>query len=888
MAQNWAGNIAFTPSRVVTPTTVAEVVTTIQEAEREGRQVRALGSGWSFTDVIYTNDVLVDMSRLSRVLAFSQGRTTFLDESPILTDALRNDILSSDRRFAHVESGIMIRKLYEALDKRDPNPGDRGRSRWALFTQGGSGGQTLAGAISTGTHGADFSLPPIADWVRAIHLIGPGGVHHWIERAGTAGITDRTKLQRSMPSLQIANIHYDDDWFNAILVSMGSMGIMVSIVVEVGKQFGLSQRQVQTTWRRLRPLLSGPAIFENNPAVSLRINHPEIAAGRRISPVARGFEIFINPYRISDDYSGDRTPDRQCIFVSRYVANSESEGAFDEAPTPSGGDHFHNFWHALGGTLRAAWTVIRIESGGPGTVKDEINGIMNNSRSDTTGYPVGYSVMDTYSYVGDKPPILSMEIAISTANNGHIGLIDRLLQITDDLIRRGEGRKFIGAMSIRFTMPSTALLAMQNQGSALGRDRICHIEIFGLKEVNAGGGITHDGNMEGRTDEFMIAFEEAAHYSGGKLHWGQLNLLNRLRLEQAYPETLHRWRKIRTQIVSGGKSNTFSNWFTKRCGLEAYTEVMAGTSWGANRQDIFCFNERGEVLQLWWDGSWHWSNIGNGFPGGQRFLGPLTAVSWGVNRIDVFGLGNSGNVLQLSWSGGWHWNSLGNHFPDGKSFAGPLTSTSWGNGRIDVFGLDVDGNIRQLFFDGTWHWYNLGNRFPMGSFIAGSLAASSWGHNRIDLFGVGRNGNVLQLWWDGDWHWNDQGNKFPLGDSFCGPLTATSNKFNRIDVFGIGKVGNVLQLTWDNAWFWTDLGNGFHSEVVKRLGPPISYGAKVDEPYQMWSRARVPDRFNGPITATSSDEGRIDIFGFGESGNVLQLAFISIWHWSNLRNGWVT
>ena len=36
---------------------------------------------------------------------------------------------------------------------------------------GGSSGQTLAGAISTGTHGGDKFIAPLADSVVAIHLI---------------------------------------------------------------------------------------------------------------------------------------------------------------------------------------------------------------------------------------------------------------------------------------------------------------------------------------------------------------------------------------------------------------------------------------------------------------------------------------------------------------------------------------------------------------------------------------------------------------------------------------------------------------------------------------------------------------------------------------------
>src|SRR5918996_1202512 len=87
---------------------------------------------------------------------------------------------------------------------------------------------------------------------------------------------------------------------------------------------------------------------------------------------------------------------------------------------------------------------------------------------------------------------------------------------------------------------------------------------------------------------------------------------------------------------------------------------------------------------------------------------PLTAASWGEGRYDVFGLGQSGNVLQLWFDGSWHWSNLGNGF-SGDRFVGPLTAASWGEGRYDVFGLGQSGNVLQLWFDGSWHWSNLGN-----------------------------------------------------------------------------------------------------------------------------------------------------------------------------------
>ena len=51
-----------------------------------------------------------------------------------------------------------------------------------LPTMGALGFQSLAGAVATSTHGGTIHLPPTADFVRAIHLIGPGGTHWWIDR----------------------------------------------------------------------------------------------------------------------------------------------------------------------------------------------------------------------------------------------------------------------------------------------------------------------------------------------------------------------------------------------------------------------------------------------------------------------------------------------------------------------------------------------------------------------------------------------------------------------------------------------------------------------------------------------------------------------------------
>jgi hypothetical protein len=69
---------------------------------------------------------------------------------------------------------------------------------------GGADEQSLAGAISTGTHGSDVELKPLADVVQAIHLMGAGAQQHWIERESR--ITTEEGVLRAYPGIRV---HYE-------------------------------------------------------------------------------------------------------------------------------------------------------------------------------------------------------------------------------------------------------------------------------------------------------------------------------------------------------------------------------------------------------------------------------------------------------------------------------------------------------------------------------------------------------------------------------------------------------------------------------------------------------------------------------------------------------
>jgi hypothetical protein len=154
------------------------------------------------------------------------------------------------RYFFHVEAGITIAELGELLAHQSP--------RLSLQAISGSPGATLAGALATATHGAEFNWPLLIDAVKAVHLVGPGGIQWWIE--GDEPIADPAKLQAAYPGLTANRIIRGNapvgsvvpqDWLGAAVVSLGCLGVVYSVVLEAVPLFGVREVVVQKTWQNL-------------------------------------------------------------------------------------------------------------------------------------------------------------------------------------------------------------------------------------------------------------------------------------------------------------------------------------------------------------------------------------------------------------------------------------------------------------------------------------------------------------------------------------------------------------------------------------------------------------------------------------------------------------
>src|SRR3954464_2909185 len=131
--------------------TTANFMWLIQHALDNNLQMRALGNGWSFTEVAVCDGGVVDTKALR--LSFA------LRNSFVATEYLSSGKHSSDLFF--VQCGMSILQLNEKLE-------EGGRS---LKASGASNGQSIAGATSTGTHGSAYRVGAVHDTIVGLHII---------------------------------------------------------------------------------------------------------------------------------------------------------------------------------------------------------------------------------------------------------------------------------------------------------------------------------------------------------------------------------------------------------------------------------------------------------------------------------------------------------------------------------------------------------------------------------------------------------------------------------------------------------------------------------------------------------------------------------------------
>ena len=103
----------------------------------------------------------------------------------------------------------------------------------SLPSCGASNGQSIAGAIATGTHGSAVRFGGIQEAVRGLHLVVSPTETVWLVPATGTATTDGFAEQLGAALVQ------DDELFQAALVSFGGMGFVQGVLIQARRAFTL-------------------------------------------------------------------------------------------------------------------------------------------------------------------------------------------------------------------------------------------------------------------------------------------------------------------------------------------------------------------------------------------------------------------------------------------------------------------------------------------------------------------------------------------------------------------------------------------------------------------------------------------------------------------------
>jgi len=175
----------------------------LKETGDAGKELRVLGGEWSWTKIAATTGILLNTKPLNLSFSINQNNVS---PGYALTPA--------DLYF--VQCGVSIKELTTRLASHNRS----------IKTSGASNGQTTAGAMSTGTHGAAIDVGSVADFVVGLHIITSPSEHIWLERKSYPVASDSF-----ISALQATPLR-DDDLFNAAVVGFGSFGFIHGVMVE--------------------------------------------------------------------------------------------------------------------------------------------------------------------------------------------------------------------------------------------------------------------------------------------------------------------------------------------------------------------------------------------------------------------------------------------------------------------------------------------------------------------------------------------------------------------------------------------------------------------------------------------------------------------------------
>jgi FAD-linked oxidoreductase len=178
--------VSATPAQIERPSTEDELRSVVSGAAERGDTVRVAGSGHSFSPVVPSDDTLISLEQYTGVVS-----------------------VDPDAQTVTVKAGTTLADIGAEL----ANHG------LAMENLGDIDSQTIAGALSTGTHGTGLDFGVLATQIAAIRLVTADG--------------------------EIRELSLDDDQaaFRAGQVSLGTMGVISELTLDVEPAYDLVLRR---------------------------------------------------------------------------------------------------------------------------------------------------------------------------------------------------------------------------------------------------------------------------------------------------------------------------------------------------------------------------------------------------------------------------------------------------------------------------------------------------------------------------------------------------------------------------------------------------------------------------------------------------------------------
>ncbi len=179
---NWAGNQTARPIAFDRPRDEAEVAQVVARAHKAGSTAKVVGSGHSFTSAAVSDGHMMSISNLSGIRSIDRGAMTVT-----------------------VGAGTTLNDLNRLLAAEG----------LAMANLGDIAYQTVAGAISTSTHGTGTALPGLAAQVAGLRIV---------DGRGDVVVADRDT---------------NADVLDVARVSVGSLGVITEATIRVVDAFRL-------------------------------------------------------------------------------------------------------------------------------------------------------------------------------------------------------------------------------------------------------------------------------------------------------------------------------------------------------------------------------------------------------------------------------------------------------------------------------------------------------------------------------------------------------------------------------------------------------------------------------------------------------------------------